>query len=95
MRKSLGVLLVCGCVWFAASCGGGGSSSPVSTPAPPTVSVPGQVTGLKAVWNGNAVDRSMNSFNHYALGAVVDWLHRSVAVLAPAETRCCVVVTAT
>ena len=27
----------------------------------------------------------MNSFNHYALGAVADWLHRSVAGLAPAE----------
>jgi alpha-L-rhamnosidase len=26
----------------------------------------------------------MNSFNHYALGAVGDWLHRSVAGLAPA-----------
>jgi alpha-L-rhamnosidase len=25
----------------------------------------------------------MNSFNHYALGAVGDWLHRSVAGLAP------------
>ncbi|NEM92503.1 alpha-L-rhamnosidase [Galbitalea soli] len=27
----------------------------------------------------------MTSFNHYALGAVADWLHRSVAGLAPAE----------
>ncbi len=26
----------------------------------------------------------MTSFNHYALGAVADWLHRSVAGLAPA-----------
>jgi len=26
----------------------------------------------------------MNSFNHYALGAVADWLHRTVAGLAPA-----------
>ena len=25
----------------------------------------------------------MNSFNHYALGAVGDWLHRTVAGLAP------------
>ena len=28
---------------------------------------------------------SMTSFNHYALGAVADWLHRVVAGLAPAE----------
>lgn len=27
----------------------------------------------------------MTSFNHYALGAVADWLHRSVGGLAPAE----------
>ncbi|MFK4762503.1 family 78 glycoside hydrolase catalytic domain [Microbacterium sp. ZW T5_45] len=27
----------------------------------------------------------MTSFNHYALGAIADWLHRSVAGLAPAE----------
>ena len=26
----------------------------------------------------------MTSFNHYALGAVADWLHRRVAGLAPA-----------
>ena len=26
----------------------------------------------------------MNSYNHYALGAVADWLHRTVAGLAPA-----------
>ena len=26
----------------------------------------------------------MTSFNHYALGAVADWLHRTVAGLAPA-----------
>ena len=26
----------------------------------------------------------MTSFNHYALGAVADWLHRVVAGLAPA-----------
>ena len=25
----------------------------------------------------------MNSFNHYALGAIGDWLHRDVAGLAP------------
>ncbi|WP_243231741.1 alpha-L-rhamnosidase [Microbacterium sp. CIAB417] len=27
----------------------------------------------------------MTSFNHYALGAIADWLHRSLAGLAPAE----------
>jgi alpha-L-rhamnosidase len=27
----------------------------------------------------------MTSFNHYAFGAVADWLHRTVAGLAPAE----------
>ncbi|MFJ6158754.1 glycoside hydrolase family 78 protein [Pseudarthrobacter sp. NPDC092184] len=27
----------------------------------------------------------MTSFNHYALGAVADWMHRTVAGLAPAE----------
>jgi alpha-L-rhamnosidase len=27
----------------------------------------------------------MTSFNHYALGAVVDWLHRTVGGLAPLE----------
>jgi alpha-L-rhamnosidase len=27
----------------------------------------------------------MNSFNHYALGAVADWLHRAVAGLAPSS----------
>ena len=26
----------------------------------------------------------MTSFNHYALGAVADWLHRTLAGLAPA-----------
>jgi alpha-L-rhamnosidase len=41
-------------------------------------------------WDGIRPDGSrnsddMNSFNHYAVGAVADWLHRSVAGLAPAE----------
>jgi alpha-L-rhamnosidase len=27
----------------------------------------------------------MNSFNHYALGAVADWMHRTIGGLAPAE----------
>ena len=40
-------------------------------------------------WDGIRPDGTrnpgeMNSFNHYALGAVADWLHRSVAGLAPA-----------
>jgi alpha-L-rhamnosidase len=39
-------------------------------------------------WDGLRPDGSlnpgeMNSFNHYALGAVGDWLHRTVAGLAP------------
>ena len=29
----------------------------------------------------------MTSFNHYALGAVADWLHRVVAGLAPGGAR--------
>jgi alpha-L-rhamnosidase len=41
-------------------------------------------------WDGIGPDGrrnpgEMNSFNHYALGAVADWLHRTVAGLAPAE----------
>jgi alpha-L-rhamnosidase len=40
-------------------------------------------------WDGIRPDGTrnpgeMNSFNHYALGAVADWLHRSVGGLAPA-----------
>jgi alpha-L-rhamnosidase len=40
-------------------------------------------------WDGIKPDGSlngvrMNSFNHYALGAVADWLHRTVGGLAPA-----------
>jgi alpha-L-rhamnosidase len=34
--------------------------------------------------DGSVNPGDMTSFNHYALGAVVDWLHRSVAGLAPA-----------
>ena len=41
-------------------------------------------------WDSMLADGSINpgemtSFNHYALGAVADWLHRTVAGLAPAE----------
>jgi alpha-L-rhamnosidase len=41
-------------------------------------------------WDGIRPDGSinpgeMNSFNHYALGAVADWMHRTVAGLAPLE----------
>ena len=41
-------------------------------------------------WDSTLPDGSINpgemtSFNHYALGAVVDWLHRTVAGLAPLE----------
>ena len=34
--------------------------------------------------DGSVNDPTMTSFNHYALGAVADWLHRVVAGLAPA-----------
>lgn len=42
-------------------------------------------------WDSMLPDGSINpgqmtSFNHYALGAVADWLHRSVAGLAPAAS---------
>jgi alpha-L-rhamnosidase len=41
-------------------------------------------------WNSMLPDGSINpgemtSFNHYALGAIADWMHRSLAGLAPAE----------
>ncbi|WP_432561782.1 family 78 glycoside hydrolase catalytic domain [Kineococcus sp. SYSU DK003] len=35
--------------------------------------------------DGSINPGGMTSFNHYALGAVADWMHRSVAGLAPAE----------
>ena len=35
--------------------------------------------------DGSVNPGEMTSFNHYALGAVADWLHRIVAGLAPAE----------
>ncbi len=35
--------------------------------------------------DGNVNPGDMTSFNHYALGAVADWLHRVVAGMAPAE----------
>lgn len=35
--------------------------------------------------DGTVNPGGMTSFNHYALGAVADWLHRFVAGLAPAE----------
>lgn len=36
-------------------------------------------------WNSDAGDRSMNSFNHYALGAVVGFLFRRIAGIDPIE----------
>jgi alpha-L-rhamnosidase len=39
--------------------------------------------------NGEINPGDMTSFNHYALGAVVDFLHRTVAGLAPAEPGYC------
>lgn len=49
--------------------------------------------GATTVWerwdsmlpDGSINPGGMTSFNHYALGAVADWLHRSVAGLAPAS----------
>ncbi|MBV9229263.1 MAG: alpha-L-rhamnosidase, partial [Chloroflexi bacterium] len=35
--------------------------------------------------DGSVNPGEMTSFNHYALGAVADWLHRTIAGLAPAE----------
>jgi alpha-L-rhamnosidase len=35
--------------------------------------------------DGRVNPSGMTSFNHYALGAVADWLHRTVAGLAPAD----------
>lgn len=35
--------------------------------------------------DGSINEGEMTSFNHYALGAVADWMHRTVAGLAPAE----------
>jgi alpha-L-rhamnosidase len=35
--------------------------------------------------DGSVNPGEMTSFNHYALGAVADWMHRTVAGLAPAE----------
>ena len=49
--------------------------------------------GATTVWerwdsllpDGSVNPGEMTSFNHYALGAVADWLHRTVAGLAPAD----------
>jgi len=35
--------------------------------------------------DGSINPGEMTSFNHYALGAVADWMHRTVAGLAPAD----------
>jgi alpha-L-rhamnosidase len=36
-------------------------------------------------WNGDVGDRGMNSFNHYALGAVAGFLFRRLAGIDPVE----------
>ena len=41
-------------------------------------------TSMWERWNGDAGDVSMNSFNHYAYGAVVGFLYRRLAGIAPA-----------
>jgi alpha-L-rhamnosidase len=51
------------------------------------------INGATTIWerwdslrpDGSVNPGEMNSFNHYALGSVADWLHRSVAGLAPGE----------
>ena len=48
--------------------------------------------GASTIWerwdaiqpDGSVNDPTVTSFNHYALGAVADWMHRTVAGLAPA-----------
>jgi alpha-L-rhamnosidase len=35
--------------------------------------------------DGSVNPGDMTSFNHYAFGAVADWMHRAIAGLAPAE----------
>ena len=64
--------------------------APADRGAVVAVSRPPGATTVWERWDGIRPDGTrnpgeMNSFNHYALGAVVDWLHRSVAGLAPAE----------
>ncbi len=49
--------------------------------------------GATTVWerwdsmlpDGSINPGEMTSFNHYALGAVADWMHRTVAGIAPLE----------
>ncbi|WP_253342693.1 family 78 glycoside hydrolase catalytic domain [Sphingobium sp. OAS761] len=36
-------------------------------------------------WNSDGEDRTMNSFNHYAFGAITDFLFRRVAGIAPID----------
>jgi len=36
-------------------------------------------------WNSDGDDQSMNSFNHYAFGAITDFLFRRIAGIAPLE----------
>lgn len=51
------------------------------------------VQGATTIWerwdallpDGTVNPGTMTSFNHYALGAVADWLHRTVAGISPAE----------
>jgi len=42
-------------------------------------------TSIWERWNGDVGDVAMNSYNHYALGAVVGFLFRRLAGIAPAE----------
>ena len=51
--------------------------------------------GATTVWerwdsmlpDGTINPGEMTSFNHYALGAVADWMHRTIGGLSPARAR--------
>jgi alpha-L-rhamnosidase len=45
----------------------------------------GTIAGGKLDDNAEGSDDSMISFNHYAYGAVVDWIYRNVGGIAPLE----------
>ena len=78
-----------------ALCDAGAVDDRVPAPAPDRGALVAlrRVQGATTIWerwdgirpDGSPNPGEMNSFNHYALGRVADWLHRSVAGLAPAE----------
>lgn len=58
----------------------------------PSLSYPVR-TGATTIWerwnsmlpDGSINPDQMTSFNHYALGSVADWLHKTVGGISPAE----------